>query len=165
MAKCDYNKCSQNRNGKCGAPGYRECLRAKAEMKKSMTTIGEIVGVDETSIPNTYYVFGKKKAKKAKEQYPNLTVMYRNAKTKGFWVEYKGELTMNELYTDKLLFDLHCPRPIKMIKAKPDFYNYLMALHKDNVYFVNDNPVLTYIMGIPIVVDNTILSDYYELEF
>ena len=72
---------------------------------------------------------------------------------------------MNELYADKLLFDLHCPRPIKMIKASHDFYNYLVILHKDNIYFVNDNPVLTYIMGTPIVVDNTILSDYYELEF
>ena len=72
---------------------------------------------------------------------------------------------MNELYADKLLFDLHCPRPVKTIKVTHDFYNYLMALHKDNVYFVNDNYALTYIMGIPIVVDNTILSDYYELEF
>ena len=72
---------------------------------------------------------------------------------------------MNELYADKLLFDLHCPRPIKMIKVKPDFYNYLAALHKKNIYFVNDNQVLTYIMGIPIVIDNTILSEYYELVF
>ena len=72
---------------------------------------------------------------------------------------------MNELYTDKLFYDLQCPRPVKTIKAKPDFYNYLVALHKDNIYFVNDNHALTYIMGIPIVVDNTILSDYYELEF
>ena len=91
MVVCDY-MCPQNNNGKCMAPGYRECLRAKDEMVKPMTTIGEIMGVDQiTDSPNVYYVFGKKKAKKAKEQFPNLTVMYRNARTKGFWVEYKGE--------------------------------------------------------------------------
>lgn len=72
---------------------------------------------------------------------------------------------MNELYADKLLFELYYTRPIKMIKASRDFYNYITALHKENIYFVNDNQPITYIMGIPIVVDNTILSDYYELEF
>lgn len=91
MSKCDY-ECSQNRNGKCGAPGYRECPKAKANIYKPMTTIGEIVGLNiPTDSSNTYYVFGKKKAKKTKEQFPNLTVMYRNSRTKGLWIEYKGE--------------------------------------------------------------------------
>lgn len=72
---------------------------------------------------------------------------------------------MNELYADKLLFDLHCPRPIKMIKVTHDFYNYLTARHKENVYFVNNNHAISYIMGVPLVVDNTIMSNYYELVF
>lgn len=79
MNICDYI-CPQNKEGKCIASGYRECLRAKDDMYSHTNTEGV-----------TYYVFGKKKAKKAKEQYPNLTVMYRNARTKGLWVEYKGE--------------------------------------------------------------------------
>lgn len=93
MTSCDYIHCSQNNTkGKCMAPGYRECLRAKDDMMKSTTTIGEILGIDKpTDSPPIYYVFGKRKAKKAKAQYPNLTVMYRNARTKGFWVEYKGD--------------------------------------------------------------------------
>ena len=72
---------------------------------------------------------------------------------------------MNELYADKLLFDLYFPKPIKMIKVTHDFYNYLTARHKDNIYFINNDQTPTYIMGIPIVVDNTILSEYYELVF
>lgn len=78
MTTCDY-VCQQNKNGKCLAPGYRECPRAKDDM------------YSHTIDGNVYYVFGKKRAKKAKEQFPNLTVMYRNSRTKGFWVEYKSE--------------------------------------------------------------------------
>lgn len=76
--QCDYVNCPQNnKNNKCMAPGYKGCLRAKDDVYNHKTD-----GV-------VYYVFGKKKAKKAKEQFPNITVMYRNARTKGYWVEYK----------------------------------------------------------------------------
>lgn len=80
MILCEYVNCTQNNNGKCMGSGYRECLRAKDDMYNHTNIKG-----------NIYYVFGKKKAKKVKEQCPNLTIMYRNARTKGFWVEYKGE--------------------------------------------------------------------------
>lgn len=77
--QCDYVNCLQNRNSKCMAPGYRECLKAKDDIYNHTNTDGSV-----------YYVFGKRKAKKAKEQFPNLTVMYRTARTKGLWVEYKS---------------------------------------------------------------------------
>lgn len=72
---------------------------------------------------------------------------------------------MNELHFEKLSFDLLCPMSVKMIKVTSDFYNYLSARHKENIYFVNNNSVVLYFMGIPIVVDDGILSNYYELEF
>ena len=56
MTICDY-MCPQNNNGKCIAPGYRECLRAKDDMYNHTSIEG-----------NTYYVFGKKNAKKAKKR-------------------------------------------------------------------------------------------------
>lgn len=54
--------------------------------------------------------------------------------------------------------------PPKTIKVTSDFYNYLAARHKENIYFVNkhDYPI-TYFMGIKLIVDNTI-DDYYEFE-
>lgn len=79
MTSCDYAHCQQYNNGKCMAPGYKECMRAKDTMLRP------------ADAPNILYVFGKNNAKKTKEQFPNLIVMYRNARTKGFWVEYKGE--------------------------------------------------------------------------
>ena len=79
MIECDY-VCQQNKDGRCIAPGYAKCLRAKDDIYNHTNTDG-----------NVYYVFGKKRAKKAKEQCPNLTVMYRNSRTKGVWVEYKGD--------------------------------------------------------------------------
>ena len=79
MIVCNYI-CPQNNNGKCIAPGYRECPKAKDDIYAHTNIEG-----------NVYYVFGKSKAKKAKEQCPSLTVMYRNSRTKGTWVEYKGE--------------------------------------------------------------------------
>lgn len=93
MALCDYVQCRQYKNGKCMAPGYKECLRAKDDMCKPITTIGEYIGIHNTADDADYtvYVVGKRKAKKAKERWPNMRVMYRNARTKGYWVEYKGE--------------------------------------------------------------------------
>lgn len=89
---CDY-ACPQNKDGKCIAPGYGACQKAKDNMYKPMTTIGEIIGAHHTaqSISSTIYVVGKRRAKKAKERWPDLTVMYRTTRTKGDWVEYKGE--------------------------------------------------------------------------
>lgn len=62
-------------------------------MRKPLSTIGEYVGLHNTADNKNYtvYVVGKRKAKKAKERWPNMRVMYRNARTKGDWVEYKGE--------------------------------------------------------------------------
>lgn len=89
---CDY-VCPQNKDGKCIAPGFGACQKAKDNMYKQMTTIGEIIGAHHQtpSSTSTMYVVGKRKAKKAKERCPNLIVMYRTARTKGDWVEYKGE--------------------------------------------------------------------------
>ena len=89
---CDYI-CSYNKDGKCIAPGFAGCQKAKDNMYKPMYTIGEIIGAHHPHPPNTntIYAIGKKKAKKAKERWPYFTVMYRTARTKGDWVEYKGE--------------------------------------------------------------------------
>ena len=55
--------------------------------------------------------------------------------------------------------------PPKVIKITADFYNYLTALHKENIYFVTDHDYpLTYFMGIKLVVDDTI-DGYYEFEY
>ena len=51
---------------------------------------------------------------------------------------------------------------IKQIKVTHDFYDYLTAKHRDNIYIVNEDSFPTYIMGIPIVIDDTI-NDPYEL--
>lgn len=54
--------------------------------------------------------------------------------------------------------------PPKSIKIASDFYNYLSALHKENIYFVkNHDYPLTYFMGIKLVVDDTI-DYFYEFE-
>ena len=48
---------------------------------------------------------------------------------------------------------------IKQIKVTPDFYEYLSVKCKENIYLVNNSP-LDYIMGIPIIVDNTLKNPY-----
>lgn len=54
--------------------------------------------------------------------------------------------------------------PPKRIKVTSDFYNYLSALRKENIYFVKDRDYpLTYFMGIRLVVDDTI-DGYYEFK-
>ena len=55
--------------------------------------------------------------------------------------------------------------PPKTIKVTSDFYNYLAACHKENIYFVtgHDRP-LSYFMGIQLVVDDTI-DGYYDFEY
>ena len=54
--------------------------------------------------------------------------------------------------------------PPKRIKVTSDFYNYLAARHKENIYFVkNHDYPLTYFMGIKLVVDDTI-DGFYEFE-
>lgn len=52
----------------------------------------------------------------------------------------------------------------KRIKVTSDFYNYLSALHKENIYLVKDHDYpLTYFMGIRLVVDDAI-DGCYEFE-
>lgn len=69
---------------------------------------------------------------------------------------------------------LHCisviqsdlgPLHIKTIKVTTDFYNFLSAIHKNNefIYENNQGNILSYLMGIPIVVDDTV-KEYYEVE-
>lgn len=54
--------------------------------------------------------------------------------------------------------------PPKAIRVTRDFYDYLAAIHKENLYLVKDQDnELSYIMGIRIIVDNTI-DGYYEFE-
>ena len=75
---------------------------------------------------------------------------------------------MNELYAEKLSFDVLCPKPIKMIKVTSDFANYLAAKYKpEMLYKKNDiaNGYYDNFTGVPIVVDDTIIGNYYELEF
>lgn len=56
------------------------------------------------------------------------------------------------------------PLKIKSINVSHDFYNYLAAKHQDNV-FINTNTV-SYIMGVPVVIDHTIEEDeYYTVQF
>ena len=71
-------------------------------------------------------------------------------------------------YAEKLSFDILCPRPIKMIKVTSEFANYLAAKYKPEMLYKKNDMVNGYygnFTGTPIVVDNTILSDYYELIF
>ena len=54
--------------------------------------------------------------------------------------------------------------PPKAIKITSDFYNYLAALHKEDIYLVkNHDYPLTYFLGIKLVVDDTI-DNFYEFE-
>lgn len=74
---------------------------------------------------------------------------------------------MKEFYLEKLFFDIQCPRPVKMIRATQKFVNYISVRCRSNVWYKNseDGGYVTYLAGIPLVVDDTILSKYYELEF
>ena len=58
------------------------------------------------------------------------------------------------------------PLRIKTIKVTTDFYNFLSVIHKDNkfIYENNQGNILSYLMGIPIVVDDTV-DGYYAVEF
>ena len=48
---------------------------------------------------------------------------------------------------------------IKHIKVTADFYDCLTAKCKENIYLVNDSS-LAYIMGIPIIIDDTLKNPY-----
>lgn len=75
---------------------------------------------------------------------------------------------MNELYFEKLLFDLGCTRTIKMIKVTSDFGHYLVSILRPDMLCEKADISTGYISkftGLPIVVDDTIYSDYYELVF
>lgn len=52
----------------------------------------------------------------------------------------------------------------KRIKVTSDFYNYLVAIDKEDTYFIKDHDYpLTYFLGIKLVVDDTI-DNFYEFE-
>lgn len=73
------------------------------------------------------------------------------------------ETALQYLYQD---IETSCTylNPPEAIKVTSDFYNYLAAIHKENLYLVKDQDnELSYIMGIRIIVDNTI-DGYYEFE-
>lgn len=56
------------------------------------------------------------------------------------------------------------PLKIKSINVSNDFYNYLAAKHQDNV-FINTNTV-SYLMGVPVVIDYTIAADeHFTVQF
>jgi hypothetical protein len=73
------------------------------------------------------------------------------------------ETALQYLYQD-IETNCYYLNPPKAIKIASDFYNYLSALHKENIYFVNNHDYpLTYFMGIKLVVDDTI-DNFYEFE-
>lgn len=74
----------------------------------------------------------------------------------------------NAAYLEKMLFDMQQPRPLKRIKVTPDFYNYLVAICKPPVILHRDCSPKGYygtFTGVPIEVDDEILSGYYELVY
>lgn len=72
---------------------------------------------------------------------------------------------MNELYAEKLSFDVMCPRRIKKIKLTSDFANYLVAKHPIITLPNTPEGIRAEFTGIPFEVDDDILNDYYELVF
>ena len=55
---------------------------------------------------------------------------------------------------------------IKIIKVTTDFYNYLEATHGKNVFLREYNGnIVSYIMGIPVVVDDMIEDECYVVQF
>lgn len=58
------------------------------------------------------------------------------------------------------------PNRTKYIKVTHNFYNYLTAQHKENVYYTNENyGLLTHLTGIPVKIDDTIDNPYYEFAY
>ena len=72
---------------------------------------------------------------------------------------------IQELYKSiRSLYYLDLDRP-RAIKVTYNFYNYLSAVHKENIYLTNNHGnIVSYFMGIAIVIDDTI-DDYYKLEY
>lgn len=74
---------------------------------------------------------------------------------------------MKDFYLNKLLHDIHTKEHIKFIRATRKFVGYISVQCRYDVsYKCSDgNVYVTYLAGIPIVVDDNIASKYYELEF
>ena len=57
--------------------------------------------------------------------------------------------------------------PPKAIKVTSDFYNYIVARAINGAFWLENNQVgvITYLMGIKLIIDNTIEDKYCEFEF
>ena len=73
-----------------------------------------------------------------------------------------------EIYSLALMYLKSLGRPIKKIKVKSEFYDYLEHTCPP-IYLDNDMPtsegIIANFTGIPIVIDDEIESEYYEIEF
>ena len=73
---------------------------------------------------------------------------------------------MKDFYLNKLLHDIHTKDDIKSIRATRKFVGYISVQCRYDVsYKCTGDAYVTYLVGIPIVVDDNIASKYYELEF
>ena len=77
---------------------------------------------------------------------------------------------MYSIYNELLnsIYSIQCQtaQTPKTIKVTTKFYNYLEAIHKNNKFFREyKGETVSYIMGILVVVDDTIANEYYSVEF
>lgn len=75
---------------------------------------------------------------------------------------------VNENFNTTLMYLNSIDKPIKKIKVTSDFYNYLESKYRSDIWFEQVDKSTGYISkftGIPIVVDDGIIGDHYELEF
>ena len=75
---------------------------------------------------------------------------------------------MNEVYAQKLFFDVLNNRDVKVIKVSQDFARYLEVKYKPEWLYEDIDTTIGYVgklTGITIVVDDTMSNSYYEFEF
>lgn len=72
----------------------------------------------------------------------------------------------NDMWADFLLFDVTSKKSIEMIKVTSDFANYLESRYKAEMSYKNTGDlygIVAEFTGVPMFVDDTISSNYYEL--
>ena len=74
---------------------------------------------------------------------------------------------MKEFYLEKLLHDIRTKEHIKLIRVTRKFVGYISVQCRYDVSYKSADgyTCITYFAGIPIIVDDNISSNYYELEF
>lgn len=77
---------------------------------------------------------------------------------------------MYSIYNELLdsIYSIQCQtaKTPKIIKVTTKFHDYLSAIHKNNKFFREyEGDTISYIMGIRVVVDDTIEDEYYVVEF